>query len=126
MKAKNVEKCVDYWGNYCRGNCVKHKIASEEVVNVLNNWYSAIMKGEIQVALTLKEDSERMLPDMEDNESVILYCQLIQLKHRMLLQRMDENIDLPEPVQENSSIDGVLEYYYYFFKGIYEAHSNQQ
>ncbi|MDJ1631065.1 hypothetical protein QNN00_14665 [Bacillus velezensis] len=105
---------------------MKHKIASEEVVNVLNNWYSAIMKGEIQVALTLKEDSERMLPDMEDNESVILYCQLIQLKHRMLLQRMDENIDLPEPVQENSSIDGVLEYYYYFFKGIYEAHSNQQ
>ncbi|MCR9040973.1 hypothetical protein QRX25_10295 [Bacillus sp. L381] len=101
---------------------MKHKIASEEVVNVLNNWYSAIMKGEIQAALTLKEDSERMLPDMEDNESVILYCQLIQLKHRMLLQRMDGNIDLPEPDQANSSIDGVLEYYYYFFKGIYEAH----
>ncbi|MDU0153964.1 response regulator aspartate phosphatase [Bacillus cabrialesii] len=101
---------------------MKHKIASEEVVHVLNNWYHAIMKSEIEKAISIKEDIDRMLPDMEDNESVILYCQMLKLKYSMLLQRTNESLELFEENQTGGNVDETLDYYYYFFRGVYEAY----
>ncbi|MCY9198913.1 hypothetical protein MOE86_19995 [Bacillus atrophaeus] len=102
---------------------MKQKIASEEVVHVLNNWYSAIMKREINVAIALKSEIDRMLPDMEDNESVVLYCQMLRLKYSLLLQKPEDTSDFYNN-QSGTEVDGMLSYYYYFFKGIYEAYKS--
>ncbi|MCY8609861.1 hypothetical protein MOD72_11810 [Bacillus haynesii] len=105
---------------------MKQRIASEEVVNLLNNWYSAIMKREIQIAAELKSKIDLMIPNMEENESVVLYCQMLRLKHNLLLQRAEEQHVFYESVEQaGTEIDDVLSYYYYFFKGIYEAYQSR-
>nr|WP_262417263.1 tetratricopeptide repeat protein [Bacillus pumilus] len=114
----------------------------DEVAILMNEWYSAIKKGEVTDAEFLKSDVKGLFPDMEENQTVLLYFTLLEFRHRLMLSDLRPKLDSMElhdimehiedqrskvqhSKREMNQIDKMLEYYFWFFKGTHEFRKNQ-
>jgi len=114
----------------------------DEVAIKLNEWYSAIKKGEVTDAEFLKKDVKGLFDDMEENQTVLLYFALLEFRHRLMLSDLRPKLaskelhDIMEHIEDQRSkvqnskgemnqIDRMLEYYFWFFKGTHEFRKNQ-
>lgn len=86
----------------------------DEVAIKLNEWYSAIKKGEVTDAEFLKKEVKGLFDDMEENQSVLLYFSLLEQRSKVQNSKGEMN-----------QIDRMLEYYFWFFKGTHEFRKNQ-
>ncbi|MCY7752811.1 Rap family tetratricopeptide repeat protein [Bacillus haynesii] len=105
---------------------MKTKIAYEEVAGMLNQWYVMIKRHEVAQAVSIKYDIEHRLPNMEENQDLLLYFNLLDYRHKLLTEEFAASNKLFEDIQEQKadmqSTDDMIEYYYFFFAGMYEFH----
>ncbi|KKB75066.1 MULTISPECIES: Rap family tetratricopeptide repeat protein [Bacillus] len=105
---------------------MKQKIPSEYVAAKLNDWYSAIRKNQVAASELLKAEILRDFEDMEENQDVLLYYSLLEFRHKLMLSylkpKKSENIEknLRDLEEKEDQMTGLLNYYFWFFKGMYE------
>ncbi|WP_163117813.1 response regulator aspartate phosphatase RapI [Bacillus subtilis] len=106
----------------------KDKIPYDIVTKKLNDWYTSIKNDQVEQAEIIKAEVERELLNMEKNQDALLYYQLLEFRHEIMLSYMKfkEIEDLHnayetiKEIEEQGQLTGMLEYYFYFFKGMYE------
>ncbi|QHZ45022.1 Rap family tetratricopeptide repeat protein [Bacillus sp. NSP9.1] len=99
------------------------KIAFEAVGNSLNQWYGLIRQNHIAEAAAMREEIKRTLETMEENQDVLLYFNLIDSRFKLLTERYEESGTLLQNMRktpEEIGTDNMLQYYFYFFGGMYE------
>ncbi|MFO6498498.1 MULTISPECIES: Rap family tetratricopeptide repeat protein [Bacillus] len=105
---------------------MKTKIAYEEVAKMLNQWYVMIKRHEISQAVSIKHEIEHLLPYMEENQDLLLYFNLLDYRHKLVTEEFAASNRLFEDIQyqkaDMQSTDDMIEYYFFFFAGMYEFH----
>ncbi|SDZ11377.1 response regulator aspartate phosphatase C/response regulator aspartate phosphatase G [Evansella caseinilytica] len=102
------------------------KLASSEVANRLNEWYDTIKRHDIDEATKLKSNIQQAFDEMEEDQNVLLYYNLIDSRYKQVLQQFKESknilVGLKEQTEQTET-DRLLRYYYYFFSGLYEYYT---
>lgn len=117
--------------DYERGLHHEAKIPSENVAIKINDWYSMIRRNQVTDAEFIKAEIQQELEEMEENQTVLLYYSLIDFRHNLMLKDMKPNdaIDISDSLSsietkkedmQNTQVDEMIHYYYWFFKGMYE------
>ncbi|MEK5501026.1 Rap family tetratricopeptide repeat protein [Bacillus sp. FSL M8-0168] len=99
------------------------KIASEKVANMLNHWYGQIKKQEIQNAKLTRTEVAQAIENMEEDQNVLLYFNMIDSRYKLLLEHYCESGSILKSLKnqtEEKKTDDMLQYYFYFFSGLYE------
>ncbi|MCY7836805.1 Rap family tetratricopeptide repeat protein [Bacillus haynesii] len=100
-----------------------NKIAAEEVANMLNTWYRAIRKSDTEQSIRLFEQIKPLLADMEEDQEVLIYYSLLELRHKiMLYDARGKRIEQHEVTAGDSAASHMTSYYYYLFSGAYEVY----
>lgn len=99
-------------------------IASQEVGNMLNTWNLAIQKGDLSAAIEMQDDIDRAMEQMEENQDILLYYQLLSFRLKLKLQNISRNLDKPffernAPDEKEEKTNKLMSYYFYFYNGIY-------
>lgn len=106
---------------------VKTKIKSEKVANMLNQWYRTIRQLNVDQAIAMKDEIEHVLPDMEENQDLLLYFNLLDFRHKIMLENLKESQTLFQQLEQQGEgvekTNSMIEYYFYFFSGQYEIHN---
>ncbi|MCY7758522.1 response regulator aspartate phosphatase RapG [Bacillus inaquosorum] len=101
-----------------------NKIAPAEIASMLNDWYLAIKKHEVEESSRLFEEVKPLLDDMEEDQEVLAYFSLLELRHKVLLhEARGQGFQHEEPSHMNATSD-MLKYYFFLFEGMYEAYKN--
>ncbi|MGG3625572.1 Rap family tetratricopeptide repeat protein [Bacillus gobiensis] len=101
------------------------KRSAESVAAMLNEWYSYIRKNKVEEAEFLKNEIFSILDEMEENQDVLLYYSLLDFRHQIMLSYLkpesagDVNNRLKQLEDKKDELTGLLDYYFYFFKGMY-------
>ncbi|UOY88647.1 Rap family tetratricopeptide repeat protein [Bacillus glycinifermentans] len=99
------------------------KIASEQVANMLNQWYGQIKQQDIHSAKIMRSEIEETMKNMEQDQNVLLYFNMIDSRYKLLLENYTESGSLLKSLKnqtEENKTDDMLQYYFYFFSGLYE------
>ncbi|MCY8092257.1 Rap family tetratricopeptide repeat protein [Bacillus haynesii] len=106
------------------------KIPSTAVGVKINDWYNAIRKFNVTDAEMLKAEIEREISQMEEDQDLLLYYALMEFRHRIMLDYVkpleegetppDFSEILKDIEDEQGKLTGLLEYYFNFFRGMYE------
>lgn len=88
----------------------------------------AIKSDWVDEAERIKVEAEAELANMEENQDALLYYQLLEFRHEIMLSYMkSKNMDSLEnayetlrEIESQGQLTGMLEYYFYFFMGMYE------
>ncbi|MFP3421462.1 Rap family tetratricopeptide repeat protein [Bacillus sp. SIMBA_154] len=105
---------------------ISSKIPYDLVSTRLNFWYTAIKNNLINEAEQLKREVEQLIMKMEENQDILLYYQLLDFRHELMLSYMNakglnEVDEILEQLRQNEgNLTGMLEYYFFFFMGMYE------
>ncbi|WP_144487118.1 tetratricopeptide repeat protein [Bacillus pumilus] len=103
------------------------------VATKLNYWYTAIKNRRIEQAESIKEEVVEELDRMEENPDVFLYYQLLEFRHYMMINEinvhdikmLDDDYLSLRKVERHENLTGMLEFYFYFFMGMYEFRRNE-
>ena len=108
------------------------KILSSQVGILINDWYRFIRTFSVPDAEILKEQVEREIENMEEDQDLLLYYQLMEFRHRLMLESLEpiamnqQRPTLPNLLKkiENKQphVKGTLDYYSNFFRGMHEFH----
>lgn len=94
----------------------------------LNEWYTSIKNDQVEKAEVIKAEVEKELLKMEENQDALLYYQLLEFRHEIMLSYMNSKeiedlhnaYETIKEIEKQGQLTGMLEYYFYFFKGMYE------
>ncbi|WP_253907584.1 tetratricopeptide repeat protein [Bacillus sp. WMMC1349] len=97
------------------------------VATKMNFWYNSLKNNWIHKAEETKEEVRELLENMEENQDVLVYYSLLEFRHKLQLDYLyaDSGSDLEERfkefkrIRERNKLEGMLEYYYQFFSGMY-------
>lgn len=106
----------------------KDKIPYDLVTKKLNEWYTSIKNDQVEQAEVIKTEVEKELLNMEENHDALLYYQLLEFRHEIMLSYMKSKeiedlnnaYETIKEIEKQGQLTGMLEYYFYFFKGMYE------
>ncbi|BBA75091.1 MULTISPECIES: response regulator aspartate phosphatase RapI [Bacillus subtilis group] len=106
----------------------KDKIPYDIVTKKLNEWYTSIKNDQVEKAEVIKAEVEKELLKMEENQDALLYYQLLEFRHEIMLSYMNSKeiedlhnaYETIKEIEKQGQLTGMLEYYFYFFKGMYE------
>lgn len=108
------------------------KIFSSQVGILINDWYRFIRTFSVPDAEILKEQVEREIENMEEDQDLLLYYQLMEFRHRLMLESLvpiemnQQRPTLPDLLREIENkqphVKGTLDYYSNFFRGMHEFH----
>lgn len=104
------------------------KVAFEKVGKMLNDWYCFIRQNNIQNATKLREEIKNILPNMKENQNVLLYFNLIDSRFKLMTENYKESGDLLNDIKSKaleSCTDDMIQYYFYFFSGLYEFYKKR-
>lgn len=109
---------------------MKQTIPSSYVGLKINEWYTHIRQFHVAEAERVKLGVEREIEDMEEDQDLLLYYSLMEFRHRVMLDYIKpfgedtsqlEFSELLEDIEGNQyKLTGLLEYYFNFFRGMYE------
>ncbi|WP_257351760.1 hypothetical protein [Pseudalkalibacillus decolorationis] len=95
-------------------------ISAEEISNLLNSWYLQMRDRNLEKAHQMKVEIDEKMMKMEENQNVLLYYSLLELRHNLLMKQAENAETVFSSIErEKAETDHVLEYYYHYFKGIY-------
>ena len=98
-------------------------IAFEKVGQAINDWYKVIKQHNKSRAAEMREEIEIALPNMKENQNVLIYFSLIDSRYKLMTEDYNESGELLDKVKakalENST-DDMIQYYFYFFSGLYQ------
>ncbi|KAA6446737.1 Rap family tetratricopeptide repeat protein [Bacillus swezeyi] len=97
------------------------------VATKMNFWYSRIKNNDIGNAEKVRREIQQEINQMEENQDVLIYYSLLEFRHKLMLAYIYPNAvkDIKEIYGDirgyigNRELNGMLEYYYYFFTGEY-------
>ncbi|MEC1406943.1 Rap family tetratricopeptide repeat protein [Bacillus rugosus] len=97
------------------------------VATKMNHWYVAIKKNWVGRAEEMRKEVMQEIKIMEENQDVLLYYSLLEFRHKLMLAYMYPNAikDIEKNYGElkeyagHENLTGMLEYYYYFFMGMF-------
>ncbi|WNV80284.1 tetratricopeptide repeat protein [Bacillus atrophaeus] len=106
----------------------KTKIPYDLVTKKLNAWYTSINNDQVEKAERIKKEVEAELVNMEENQDALLYYKLLEFRHEIMLSYMESKeiddlnsaYETIKEIEEQGQLTGMLEYYYFFFLGMYE------
>ncbi|MFK8885145.1 response regulator aspartate phosphatase [Bacillus velezensis] len=101
---------------------VETKIEFEKVARNLNEWYRTIKQNNIPKATAMREKIIKTLPDMEENQNVLLYFNLIDSRFKLMTENYSESGNLLGKVKYETletTTDDMIQYYFYLFNGMY-------
>lgn len=109
---------------------LKQLISSSKVGVKINEWYKYIRMFSVPDAEVLKSEVEQEINAMEENQDLLLYYSLMCFRHQLMLDYLEpktmneerpEISDLLEKIESSQAkLKGILEYYFNFFRGMYE------
>ncbi|MCY7773454.1 aspartate phosphatase [Bacillus haynesii] len=103
-------------------------IAFEEVAHAINDWYKVIRQHDFSKAAAMREEIKNTLPNMGENQTVLLYFNLIDSRYKLMTENYNESGELLDEVKAKAledSTDDMIHYYFYFFSGMYEFHQKR-
>ncbi|TWK81106.1 Response regulator aspartate phosphatase I [Bacillus paralicheniformis] len=97
------------------------------VATKMNFWYTALKNNWTGKAEDTKKEVERELEQMEQNQDVIVYYNLLLFRHNLQLDYMyskpgvnlNSRFDEFKKIRGQNNLEGMLDYYYHFFAGMY-------
>ncbi|PAC95867.1 Rap family tetratricopeptide repeat protein [Bacillus paralicheniformis] len=97
------------------------------VATKMNFWYTALKNNWPGKAEDTRKEVERELEQMEQNQDVIVYYNLLLFRHNLQFDYMYSDaggnlasrFDEFKKIRDQNSLEGMLEYYYQFFAGMY-------
>lgn len=105
------------------------QLSSIDVAEKMNEWYIAIQNYDLPRAHQLKEEIDVQLTHMEQNQDVLLYYSLLefrmQLNEESPLDHEKMAAALTEMEAGDSELTGMLDYYFWLFKGMYALKQQQ-
>ncbi|MCY7566561.1 hypothetical protein ABEX69_18235 [Bacillus safensis] len=72
------------------------KVLSSQVGILINDWYRFIRTFSVPDAEILKEQVEREIENMKEDQDLLLYYQLMEFRHRLMLESL-------EPIENEST-----------------------
>ncbi|MFP3324789.1 Rap family tetratricopeptide repeat protein [Planococcus sp. SIMBA_160] len=98
------------------------KVEFEKVAYSLNEWYITIKQNNILKATAMREKIVNTFPNMEENQNVLLYFNLIDSRFKLMTENYKESGQLLSKV-DNATLekgtDDMIQYYFYLFNGMY-------
>ncbi|URV79638.1 aspartate phosphatase [Bacillus velezensis] len=98
-------------------------MAHETVAKKISDWYEEIKKHNTESAEALREQLLTDLQNMTQNQTVLLYFNLIDSRYKLLLEEYEKTDGILKTIQLNADkekTDQMIQYYYYFFSGMHE------
>ncbi|MBY4602778.1 MULTISPECIES: tetratricopeptide repeat protein [Bacillus] len=107
-------------------------ISSSSVGEKINEWYMYIRRFSIPDAEYLRREIKQELDQMGEDQDLHLYYSLMEFRHNLMLEyleplekmRIEEQPRLSDLLLEidkkQARLTGLLEYYFNFFRGMYE------
>lgn len=98
-------------------------IAFEKVGQAINDWYKVIKQNNISKAADMREEIEKTLPNMKENQNVLIYFSLIDSRYKLMTEDYHESGELLNDIKAKaleSNTDDLIQYYFYFFSGLYQ------
>ncbi|ETI59000.1 MULTISPECIES: response regulator aspartate phosphatase [Bacillati] len=102
-------------------------IPSPVVAVKINEWYKHIKRFNVKEAEILREEVRKEIDAMEEDEQAVLYFQLMEFRHQLMLDYVQPSKKPLEPSEylkavegQGKKMSGFLEYYFNFFQGMYE------
>ena len=97
-------------------------LAVEDVGQRIVEWYSCIITKDIKQAKELKPEVDLMIVNMEPDDKMLAYYQLVTLQHDLLLLKVEpdkHSITLDESILENIAVQAndYLNFMYYYVWG---------
>ncbi|MEC2266551.1 tetratricopeptide repeat protein [Bacillus subtilis] len=98
------------------------------VATKMNHWYLALKNNWVAKAEQMRDEVKEEIELMEENQDAVVYYQLLKFRHELMLDYLQpDNIrdiekqyeKLRELKNNNQNLTGILEYYFYFFMGMY-------
>lgn len=96
------------------------KIRSEKVGNMLNQWYATIKLQQVHKATQMKKEIQKAIDNMEKNQDVLLYFNMIDSRYKLLIEKYNESESILKSLKyraEEKKTDDMLQYYFYFSSG---------
>ncbi|NPC94779.1 tetratricopeptide repeat protein [Bacillus sp. WMMC1349] len=97
-------------------------IAFQKVGQDINEWYNLIKQNDISKAKNKREEIKNTLPNMKENQNVLIYFNLIDSRYKLMIEDYSESGELLEEIKSKleNSTDDMIQYYFYFFSGMYQ------
>ncbi|XLG16522.1 Hypothetical protein ACI5QL_04133 [Bacillus velezensis] len=98
-------------------------MAHETVAKKISDWYEEIKKHNTESAEALREQLLTDLQNMTQNQTVLLYFNLIDSRYKLLMEEYEKTDGILKTIQLNADkekTDQMIQYYYYFFSGMHE------
>lgn len=101
----------------------KDKIPYDLVTKKLNEWYTSIKNDQVEKAEIIKTEVEKELLNMEENQDALLYYQLLEFRHEIMLSYMESKeiddlnsaYETIKEIEEQGQLTGMLEILLLFF-----------
>ncbi|MGG3575437.1 tetratricopeptide repeat protein [Bacillus gobiensis] len=98
-------------------------IAYEEVAHMINQWYKLIKRHQVEDSISMRDKILQTLDKTEQNQNLLLYFNLLDSRHKMLLESFQLSEEILNKIQKNPEVKGtddMLQYYFLFFSGQFE------
>ncbi|NPC90790.1 RapH N-terminal domain-containing protein [Bacillus sp. WMMC1349] len=97
------------------------------VATKMNFWYNSLKNNWIEKAEITKKEVRQLLDNMEENQDVLIYYSLLEFRHKLQLDylcagsggSLEERFEEFREIREKNNLEGMLDYYYHFFSGMY-------
>lgn len=101
----------------------KLKIHSAEVANEISKWTRVISQNDLEKSAIYKEKIQNLLKNTDEDREVLLYYQLVNGRHEMLLGNIEKANHIMKSVGTlDEKADDIINFYFYFYKGQYAAY----
>ncbi|MFN2747288.1 MULTISPECIES: Rap family tetratricopeptide repeat protein [Bacillus] len=93
----------------------------------MNFWYKTLKQNWPHEAEETKKEIEKLIDQMEQNQEVLIYYSLLEFRHRLQFDYLrsgaegdlDSRYKKFREIRTTNDLEGMLEYYYHFFAGMY-------
>ncbi|PEU15509.1 MULTISPECIES: Rap family tetratricopeptide repeat protein [unclassified Bacillus (in: firmicutes)] len=95
---------------------------NEQITQLLNDWYQAMLKQQLVKAKELKILIDNEMKNVEDNQNLLLYYSLLDFRYQALIDWVSINQNSFDKMNSfRTPADDFLAYYYHFFKGFHST-----
>lgn len=81
------------------------QIAHQEIANDLNEWYKSIKQRDKSKATQLHQEISDRLPNMSENQTVLLYYNLIESRYKLLMERFNESGEILSNIKKFKDLE---------------------